>query len=86
MSDQELTDALEAVHAQLADADHLDPSDVEKLRETMNEIQGILRREGEEAESLSERVSHSAQRFEESHPVLTDALGRIADILQQMGI
>ena len=86
MTDQELTEALEAVHEQLAEADHLDPSDVEKLRTTMNEIQGVLERQGEENESLSERVAHSAQRFEESHPVLTDTLGRIADILQQMGI
>lgn len=86
MSDQELTEALENVHQQLAEADHLDPSDVEKLRTTMNEIRDVLERQENKSESLSDRVSHSAQRFEDSHPVLTDTLGRIADILQQMGI
>ncbi len=86
MTDQELTAALETVHQQLSEADHLDPSEVEKLRTTMTEIQEVLDRQSNEGETLSERVAHSAQRFEESHPVLTDTLGRIADMLQQMGI
>lgn len=87
MTDPELNEALEAVHQQLSEADHLDPDDVERLRSTMTEIQSVLERQGEpEEESLSDRVAHSAKRFEESHPVLTDTLGRIADILQQMGI
>lgn len=86
MSHQELTDALEVVHRQLAEADHLDVAEVEKLRATMNEIQTVLDQESDRGESLSDRVSNSARRFEESHPVLTETLGRVADILQQMGI
>ncbi len=86
MTDRELADALEAVHQQLADADHLDPTDVGNLRDTMTEIQSALERQSEEGGRLRERVAHSAQRFEESHPVLTTRRGRIADILQQMGI
>lgn len=85
MSHQELTDALEVVHQELADSDHLDPGDVEKLRETIVEIQAVLG-EQEKDGSLSERVSSSARKFEESHPVLTKTLGRVADMLQQMGI
>jgi len=85
MSHQDLTDALEIVHQQLADADHLDPDDVENLRVTMNEIQTALKMQPPE-DSLSSRVSSSAQKFEESHPVLTKTLGRVADMLQQMGI
>ena len=85
MSHQELTDALEVVHQELADSDHLDPGDVEKLRETIVEIQAVLG-EQEKDGSLSERVSNSARKFEESHPVLTKTLGRVADMLQQMGI
>jgi hypothetical protein len=85
MSHRELTDALEVVHEQLADADDLDPDDVEKLRQTMIEIQAALL-ERPEGDSLSDRVSGSAKKFEESHPVLTKTLGRVADMLQQMGI
>ncbi len=85
MSHQELTDALEVVHQQISDADHLDPGDVEKLRETMAQIQAALGQEPPE-ESFSERITGSARSFEESHPVLTKTLGRVADMLQQMGI
>jgi hypothetical protein len=85
MSHQELTDALEVVHQQLAESDHLDPGDVEKLRETIGEIQAVLGEQQQDG-SLSDRVSSSARKFEESHPVLTKTLGRVADMLQQMGI
>lgn len=86
MTHQELNNALEAVHQQLSEADHLDPAEVEKLRQTMTEIQSVLERQAEDQEGLSDRVSLSAKSFEESHPVLTNTLGRIADMLQQMGI
>jgi hypothetical protein len=86
MNHKELTDALDVVHRQLAEAENLDASEVEKLRDTMSEIQSVLDQESEQGETLSERVSSSARRFEESHPVLTETLGRVADILQQMGI
>jgi CII-binding regulator of phage lambda lysogenization HflD len=86
MSQKELTDALQTVHRELTESDHLDPQEVEKLRATMGEIQAVLDQQSEQGESLSERVAGSARRFEESHPVLTETLGRVADILQQMGI
>ena len=86
MSHQDLTDALEVVHRQLAEAEHLDAEEVEKLRSTMSEIQSVLDQETDRGETLSDRVTSSARRFEESHPVLTETLGRVADILQQMGI
>jgi hypothetical protein len=86
MNQKELTDALEVVHRELGESDHLDAAEVEKLRATMSEIQAVLDQQGDRDESLSDRVASSARRFEESHPVLTETLGRVADILQQMGI
>jgi hypothetical protein len=86
MSDKELTDALETVHRELAAAEHLDAGEVAKLRATMAEIQAVLDLQNQRGEPLSKRVTSSARRLEESHPVLTQTLGRIADILQQMGI
>ncbi len=85
MSHQELTDALKVVHQELAAAEHLDADEVEKLRQTMRDIQAVLN-EPTNDESLSDRISVSARKFEESHPVLTTTLGRVADMLQQMGI
>lgn len=86
MNHKDLIDALEVVHRELADSEHLDADDVEKLRATMSEIQSVLDQESDRGETLSDRVTSSARRFEESHPVLTETLGRVADILQQMGI
>ncbi|MGI9469881.1 MAG: DUF4404 family protein [Rubripirellula sp.] len=86
MSQKELDDALEVVHRELSQSEHLDSQEVEKLRATMGEIRSVLDQQVEQEDSLSERVSSSAKRFEESHPVLTETLGRVADILQQMGI
>ncbi|MGI9466743.1 MAG: DUF4404 family protein [Rubripirellula sp.] len=86
MSQKQLTDALAVVQQELAAADHLEADDVEKLRTVMLDIEAVLNEGSEQKESLSQHVSHSAKRFEESHPVLTETLGSIADILQQMGI
>jgi len=85
MSHEELTAALEVVHRELADAEHLDPEDVEILRTTMAEIQSALDEQRQEA-TLADQMAASARRFEASHPVLTENLGRIADLLQRMGI
>jgi len=86
MSQRQLTDALAVVQQELASADHLEADDVEKLRAVMRDIETVLDEGSGQKESLSQHVSHSAKRFEESHPVLTETLGSIADILQQMGI
>lgn len=85
MSHDELTAALEVVHRELADAEHLDADEVENLRLTMAEIQSVLDQRGGGA-TLADQIAASARRFEASHPVLTENLGRIADLLQRMGI
>ena len=85
MSHQDLDEALEVVLRELSRSDHLDADEVEKLKATMNEIKTVLGDRADQEESLSERVTSSARRFEESHPVLTENLGRLGDILQQMG-
>ena len=85
MSHQDLEQALEVVQRELARSEHLDAEEVAKLKATMKEIQSVLGEQASDEASLSERVASSARRFEESHPVLTENLGRIADILQQMG-
>ena len=86
MSHKELSEALDVVHRELSQSEHLDEQEVEQLRVTIGEIEAALGRQHESGESLSDRVAGSARRFEQSHPKLTETLGRIADILQQMGI
>jgi len=85
MTEQDLQEALDVVHRELLRAEHLDADELEKLKVTMGEIKQVLEERSDAEESLSDRVALSARRFEESHPVLTENLGRLADILQQMG-
>lgn len=86
MSHEDLLHALEVVHQEIRQSEHLDQDEVERLRETMREIQAALDSQEEETSTFSTRIADSARHFEESHPQLTQTLGRIADMLQQMGI
>lgn len=86
MTHPDLNQALNAVHRELESADDLDPVEVEKLRQTVRDIQVVLKRQNEEVPSIRHRLSESASHFEQSHPRLTLTIGRIADMLQQMGI
>lgn len=88
MSHDDLLRALEVVHRELNDSEHLDADEVSRLRETMREIQDAIdpeKSENDESVSLTDRISESTHYFEEHHPRLTNTLGRIADMLQQMG-
>jgi hypothetical protein len=85
MTHQDLREALDVVHRELSRSEHLDAEEVQKLKATMREIKAVIGDNEVEATTLSERVAGSARRFEESHPILTENLGRLADILQQMG-
>lgn len=86
MTREDLTAALETLHRELTNSENLDAEDLAHLESTANEIQAVLDPKADDSDSLTGRVSASAKKFEESHPVLTESLGRIADILQQMGI
>ncbi len=86
MSHEDLISALETVHQELEQTEHLDEADVARLRQTMAEIQSVLDESAESKSTLSDQVADSARQFEKSHPLLTNTLGRIADMLQQMGI
>jgi hypothetical protein len=56
----------------------------------MRDIRQVLDRSGEELgrphSSLIERLRQARQHFEESHPTLTAAMGRVADTLSNLGI
>ncbi|WP_372724865.1 DUF4404 family protein [Novipirellula sp.] len=86
MTREDLLLALQTVHQELENADDLADEDVARLRQTMAEIEAVLGRSDDEESTLSEQISESARQFEKSHPLLTNTLGRIADMLQQMGI
>ncbi|MCU0667960.1 MAG: DUF4404 family protein [Myxococcota bacterium] len=83
MSAEHLRRMLENLHAELQSAESVDDRSRELLREVDADIQELLERsDGQENESLTERL----REFEERHPALTEAVGRVLDALAKMGI
>jgi Mg2+ and Co2+ transporter CorA len=85
MEKQHLREKLAELHAALQDASSLDEESREALREVMDDIRGALER-GHKHESLVERLREAVDRFEGTHPALTEAAGRVIDALSNLGI
>lgn len=78
---------LEELHAELANSPSVDEESKRLLETLTDDIQRVLERDSEhDSESLLDRLTDSIRDFEESHPQLAAALGRVADTLSNMGI
>ena len=92
MSKERLAELLHQLQVELADTDDLDAELSERLRATTAEVHQVLEREEadaaseDSAQSLISQLRQAATRFEDSHPALTNTVGRIADALAQLGI
>ena len=92
MSKERLADLLHQLQVELSSTEDLDEELSEQLRATTAEIRQALDREAAEAasddssQSLISQLRQAATRFEDSHPALTNTVGRIADALAQLGI
>jgi hypothetical protein len=90
MSDrsENLSRTLASLHEALESADALDESHREELRNAMDEIRAVLDSDetSEVHHSLMERLSGLTAHFEEEHPALTEAIGRVVHALGQLGI
>jgi hypothetical protein len=85
---EDLSTTLASLHEALESADSLDASHRDELRKAMEEIQEVLDAEPGSAShgSLLERLSGLTAHFEEEHPALTEAIGRVVHALGQLGI
>ncbi|MEM9586083.1 MAG: DUF4404 family protein [Planctomycetota bacterium] len=81
-----LDETLDELHEQLANVNHLDGSERERLRQAVSEIQASLDRFDISSTSLAKRLRDATIEFEDSHPVVTQTAGRLVDMLSQMGI
>lgn len=88
MDKQHLREQLAALHVALSDAEAVGPEARELLRAVMDDIQRLLEVEerDEEPEGLMDRLREAAEDFEQSHPTLAEATGRVIDALARMGI
>lgn len=83
---QTLDETLSELHQQLASAQDLDEAQRIKLRQALEEIQRTLDNSQISSASLATQLKQAVAQFENSHPQLTNSIGRIADLLSQMGI
>ncbi len=90
MSDPEpsLSEIIDELREALEDPDDLDEELRAELRGAAQEILEALDpdHERELSGSLRERLTDTLERFEESHPKITETIGRLADALSDMGI
>ena len=88
MREQDLRQLLERLHTELQGADTIDDRSRELLRSVVGDIEELLERKHERAapESIVARLREAVRDFEQTHPTLTDAIGRVADALAGIGI
>ena len=89
MNNEQLRGQLEELHAELQQANALDPRQRDKLRARANEIEQLLEREEIEPHhyrSLGERFSEDVAELEASHPQITLLMRRLIDSLAYLGI
>jgi len=87
-SKRTLPEILTELHEALEGMGDLDVQLRSELRGAAEDIQEALddSRAEELSDSLRDRVTGSLERFEGSHPRLTEIVGRVADALSDLGI
>ncbi len=90
---EELRETLAQLHEQLENGDPAQGETRELLKEALAEIQGTLDRAGtgeqpsaEHHPTLRDQLARMTEEFEEEHPKLSAAIGRVADALSNLGI
>ncbi|MCC9599926.1 DUF4404 family protein [Stieleria sp. JC731] len=83
---KELEEALLQLHATLESINDLEADEAARLRQAAAEISETLDEKDVDSTSLAKLLQGQTDAFKDSHPQLTLTVGRIADILAQMGI
>ena len=90
MEDQELSDLLERLHAEIERHEPLDEKEQELLQHLGTDIRELLAKSGSEEiqpePSFVERLEESVEHFETTHPELTLLLDKLLAILSNAGI
>lgn len=82
----ELEEALKQLQTALESIENLESDEADRLRRAVEEISTTLDQQDVDSATLAKRLHEQTESFQESHPVLTQTVGRIADMLAQMGI
>lgn len=87
MKDKKLDQLLEQLHKEIEGIESVDEKGRELLRELSTDIRDLLERaEGQQPDSILERLGQAMKHFEVTHPDLTAALSNLSTILSNAGI
>lgn len=90
MDERATTELLNELHVRLRDTNAITDRDRELLAQLSADIQSLLHHSGGLAaanpRSVVDRLQESIERFEVSHPDLTDLMARASKVLSDMGI
>jgi Domain of unknown function (DUF4404) len=92
MEQQELSEMLAKLHAELSKSDQVDPATLESLRALTADVNRLLGQSDaaaaapDEVEPVTRGLKDWLLGVEAEHPQLSDRLGRVADALAAMGI
>ena len=89
MNREQLREQLEHLHAELKQADALDPQQRQLLLTRANDIEELLKRDEilpHHYRGLGERLSEDLAQLEASHPQITLLMRRAIDSLAYLGI
>lgn len=83
---EELETTIDHLKEQLASPEQMDPRELEELKSALEKITATLDEKEVSSAGLAKMLHDQTEAFQESHPVLVQTVGRLADMLQQMGI
>ena len=82
----ELEESIKQLETALESVENLEPDEADRLRRAVAEISSTLDEQDVDSATLAKRLHEQTEAFQDSHPVLTQTVGRLADMLAQMGI
>ncbi len=83
---EQLEETIQQLRSELETAEQLDSAEAAEMQRALEEISTSLDQPETNSASLAEMLNEQTQAFQKSHPVLTQTVGRLADMLAQMGI
>jgi hypothetical protein len=91
MKTKHLHETLQQLHEELASTESVDPQSEKLLRELLADISALLATSGTASTDdghtgYAARLTDASKRFENDHPGLVAAIGRVADALSRSGV
>ena len=86
MPREQLRVSIEQLRKEIDSDDSLTPDQVEDITEALEEIEAAVDGDGGAEDSVFDKLRAAEDRFEDSHPNPTLAVGAVANALSKLGI